>query len=174
MIGLCAVISILGVCALVAWPDIENREFGSSAIGAIVWAVVLFVVFGLTMGVVSMFLKDFVVPIMYLRRIRVLEAWKVFGGSLLSDNAPTFLLYILVRFAIDVVVAFLALGITCFTCCLAAIPFVGSVILLPLTVFVQAYPLYFIEQFGPDWRVFPLEKSPPSTGPSTPFSGATG
>jgi hypothetical protein len=30
----------------------------------------------------------------------------------------------------------------------------GSVILLPLLVFSQAYPLRFLEQFGPSWRLF--------------------
>ena len=38
---------------------------------------------------------------------------------------------------------------------MVAIPYVGTVILLPLFVFAEAYPLYFIEQFGPEWQVFP-------------------
>jgi hypothetical protein len=49
---------------------------------------------------------------------------------------------------------------TCLTCCLAAIPYLGSVILLPLLVFDRAYPLYFLEQFGPEWRFFGPASSP--------------
>jgi len=47
----------------------------------------------------------------------------------------------------------------CLTLCLAALPYLGSVILLPLTVFLRSYSLYFIEQFGSEWRVFSRDHS---------------
>jgi len=50
----------------------------------------------------------------------------------------------------------------CLTCCLAAISYVGTVILLPLLVFVRCYSLYFIEQFGPHWLIFLPDKEPPA------------
>jgi hypothetical protein len=43
----------------------------------------------------------------------------------------------------------------CMTCCLVAIPYIGSVILLPITVFFAAYVLEYIQQFGPEWQFFP-------------------
>jgi hypothetical protein len=65
------------------------------------------------------------------------------------------------KIVLGMVVGFFAVALTCLTCCIVAIPYVGSVILLPLTVFMQAYPLYFIEQFGPTWNVFSPAKPPP-------------
>jgi hypothetical protein len=65
----------------------------------------------------------------------------------------------LLKILIGICVAALAMAAFCLTCCIAAIPYVGSVILLPLSVFLQAYPLYFLQQFGPDWQVIPV--SPP-------------
>jgi hypothetical protein len=32
---------------------------------------------------------------------------------------------------------------------------VGTVILLPLFVFIRSYPLCFLAQFGPDYRLLP-------------------
>ena len=66
--------------------------------------------------------------------------------------------------------------LTCVTCCLAAIPYVGTVILLPLFVFRQAYLLLFVRQFGPEYDVWaglapavpvapPVQAMPPPTQP---------
>jgi hypothetical protein len=154
LVGLVAVAAILAVGVLIAWPDFQQREFGPLAVLAIVWAVVSFMGFALVMGVIGVLLKDFVVPIMYLRRIPVLGAWRIFSDTLLRGHSVAFVVYLLVKFLLSVAVGFLALGITCATCCVAIIPYVGSVILLPLTVFLQAYPLCFLEQFGPEWAFF--------------------
>src|SRR3982751_2987078 len=43
---------------------------------------------------------------------------------------------------------------TCLTCCLAALPYVGTVILLPVFVCLRAFGLLFIRQFGPDYDVW--------------------
>lgn len=41
-------------------------------------------------------------------------------------------------------------------------------ILLPLLVFLRAYPLYFLEQFGPDWQIIPEESVVAVTGKESP------
>ena len=43
---------------------------------------------------------------------------------------------------------------TCLTCCLVSLPYIGTVILLPILVFLRCYTLYFLEQFGEPWRIF--------------------
>jgi hypothetical protein len=42
------------------------------------------------------------------------------------------------------------------------LPYLGTVILLPLYVFNRAYVLAFIEQFGPSWQLFRRENAEPS------------
>jgi len=170
IIALLVVVVILGLCAIIALPDIQSRQFGGFGVGAIVMGIVSFLAFGLTMAVISVFLTDFVVPIMYLRRITVVAAWGEFSSSMLAGNWLPFVLYFLMKILIGFVVGLLAVAATCLTCCIALIPYVGAVILLPLTVFKQAYPLYFIEQFGPSWRVFPPDKPPPVADTTTPFA----
>ena len=68
--------------------------------------------------------------------------------------------------------AMIACLATCITCCITAIPYVGTVILLPLYVTLAAYPLLFIRQFGPDydvWATLPgaVSSEPPVQPPPT-------
>ena len=46
-----------------------------------------------------------------------------------------------------------------FTCCcgflLVALPYIGSVVTLPIFYTFRAYSLEFFEQFGPDYKIFP-------------------
>ena len=43
---------------------------------------------------------------------------------------------------------------TCVTCCIAALPYIGAVILLPVYVFRRSYSIGFLSQFGPDYARF--------------------
>jgi hypothetical protein len=48
---------------------------------------------------------------------------------------------------------------TLFTCCLAGLPYVSSVVFLPIFVFRRAYSLYVLQGLGK--RVFPDVTPPP-------------
>jgi hypothetical protein len=72
-----------------------------------------------------------------------------------AGRIGTFIVYVLFKFILAMVVAMMGLVLVLCTCCIAMIPYVGTVILLPLSVFLRAYTLCFIEQFGPEWRFFP-------------------
>lgn len=156
--------TIVGLGIAVAWPDIQARQFDRSAILALIGAVPFALLLGLTMAVVNAFLYEFVVPIMYLRRLRVMSAWGVFRRELLAEHKLLFAGYLLFRVVIHFVVGLLSLAGTCLSCCLAALPYIGTVILLPLYVFSRTYPLEFLAQFGPDWDVFAFKKP---SGPIT-------
>ena len=61
-------------------------------------------------------------------------------------------------------IVFMAIIVTCcIAACFLALPFVGTVLLLPILVFKRAYALYFLAQFGPQYDVFP-----PPPAPSAP------
>jgi hypothetical protein len=139
---------------LIALPDLRDLEFTWSSGIALLICAPLFILWALAATVINMFLFDFVVPIMYLRRIPALLAWSVFRRELLAGRGGTFALYVLFKIVIAIAVGFLALGVLCCTCCIAALPYLGTVIMLPLWVFLRAYTLYFLEQFGPEWRFF--------------------
>jgi hypothetical protein len=51
----------------------------------------------------------------------------------------------------------------CVTCCLAGLPYLGTVFFLPLFVFARSYSLYFLRQFGPQYNLI-AELPPPTVG----------
>ena len=101
---------------------------------------------------ISKFTIDFVVPIMFLRTTSCLDAWRQFA-ALLATNKVSLVLYILFQFVISIAIAaIVAAGVfmtCCCACCFLAIPYIGTVLILPLLIFKRAYSLYYLRQFGP-------------------------
>jgi hypothetical protein len=75
-----------------------------------------------------------------------------------------FILYVLVKIVIAVVLALIGLIACCLTCCIVLLPYIGTVVLLPIHVFRQAYPLYFLGQFGPRYVRFAALGTEPDPG----------
>lgn len=115
--------------------------------------VVLVIAFWL----VKRFTTDFVMPIMFLRTGSCTTAWREFL-TLLSAKKGCFALYALFRIVIAIAIGVIILAAVLTTCCCAAcilaIPYIGTVALLPILVFVRAYSLYYFRQFGPQFDVF--------------------
>ena len=91
---------------------------------------------------------------------------------MLARRAGLFTLYILFQIVMGMAIAVIVLGAVLITCCMAgclmAIPYLGTVLLLPVLIFKQSYPLYFLRHFGPDYDVFQsASPAPPATGLST-------
>jgi len=107
--------------------------------------------------VIGKFTNDFVTPIMYLHTNSAVAAWKILL-DLLSANGARFVLYLLIQIAITIVVATLIVMSACCSCgcaaCLFSIPYVGTVILLPIHVFLRSYSLYYLAQYGRQFDVF--------------------
>jgi hypothetical protein len=112
----------------------------------------------LLVGFFDLLLIDFVVPIMYLRRANVLAAWRTFL-PLFGENIFSFLGYAFFILGLKILVGIGLLLVCCFTCCigllLMIIPYVGSVVLLPVTYTFRGLGVEFLEQFGPEFAVFP-------------------
>jgi hypothetical protein len=121
-------------------------------------------------------LASFMGPIMYVRRCR---AFKAFGAAagLISEHPGEALLYWLFLIVLALATAIVACLVTCATCCITAIPYIGTVILLPVFVLLRSFSLLFIRQFGPDYDVWagfmPPEFLPILLSlPSTPATSA--
>ena len=149
---------IFAVPVLVGMVDLHPSLWAPRTIAVSLYCGISLLVWLVGIGVVSMLLTDFVVPIMILHRIPVLQAWKHAIQHLLIDHAGSIALYFLVRLMLNTATAVFAIIITLLTCCLSLVPYVGSVILLPLTIFRVTYPLAFLEQLGPEWQIFPPER----------------
>ncbi len=111
----------------------------------------------LVAGFISICIDDFIVPIMGKRRFVVMPALREFW-SLFRMHPGDFLLYALLVFFLKVGVVIL-IAVACFaTCCvgflLLGIPYVSSVVLLPVSYTFRAFSLEFLRQFGKNYDLF--------------------
>lgn len=160
-----AVVFLIGGAGLaIAWPDIQAERFGAMAVAGIAVGVLLFFSFVVIVAVIGALLEDFVVPVMYLRGVRTLAAWGILWREILPGRFWKIVLFYLMKFVLGIGIAVVAILATCFTCCLAIVPYLGTVILLPIFVFMRSYSVYFLQQFGPGWQFFPAMEGPPPAG----------
>ncbi|GLH71662.1 hypothetical protein GETHLI_01640 [Geothrix limicola] len=153
LVGLALFLVCGGLGVLIALPDIHARTFGSSALTALVGAGGLLVLGSLALGVLSLLLRDFVVPIMYRRGLDTSAAWAVLREELLPGHTWHFVGFYLMTLLLWIPASLLILVACCLTCCVALLPYLSSVVCLPLFVFFRCYSLGFLEQFGDDWRI---------------------
>jgi len=136
------------------------------AIPGLVVAGLGFFVLGIAFWLVKRFTMDFVLPIMSLRTTSCTTAWREFL-KLLSANKARFALYALFRIVIGIAIGVIILAVVLATCCCAAcilaIPYIGTVALLPVLVFERSYSLCYFRQFGPQFDVFSPEIETVST-----------
>ena len=95
----------------------------------------------------------FMVPLMYRQRCLARVA---FGKVIsLAWNYPgDLLLYVLFSIGLAVATGVLMVALMCATCCLVVIPYVGTVMTLPVLVVYHAFLLFYLRQFGSDYDVW--------------------
>jgi len=98
-------------------------------------------------------IANFIKPVMYRRRCRAYEAFRTVT-RLIAANPGEILLYCLFLIVLALATAIVACLVTCATCCIAAIPYIGTVILLPVFVLLRSFSLLFLRQFGPEYDVW--------------------
>lgn len=164
LVGGFALVAVLAGVAAHAEGQLTPLAIVGIAGGAMFAAAIMILV-----GVAGKFTKDFVVPIMYLRTIGVLDAWTALL-DVISSNKARFFLYLLFQIAIGLAIGSMlavAACATCFcACCLFAIPYVGTVLLLPVHVFTRSYSLYYLAQYGPEFNAIVPE---PQTTPGPAY-----
>lgn len=152
---------------------VANSDYKMLAIASLVGWALLMAPIALVIGFVLLFLFQFVVPIMAAQNLGVMAGWRQFF-SLFGRNPGAFLVYgllfIVIRIAEFFAIATLGLSTCCVGFVLLAIPYVGSVILLPAEVFLRGLGPDFLAQFGPEWSVFPAApaSAPPAAPPPAP------
>ncbi|HET9856627.1 MAG TPA: hypothetical protein VFP99_02230, partial [Chthoniobacterales bacterium] len=126
------------------------------------WAFIL-VLLILTWSLIS----HFMVAVMYRRRCRAGEAfWAAL--SLIANYPGEITFYCLFWIVLGIASAITACATILATCCIALIPYIGTVILLPLFVCLRAFGLRFIRQFGAEYDVWAGMPETLPTPPSMP------
>lgn len=146
--------------------------FGAVTVTVLVALAAVMVAFVLATAYVDFFLTSFVVPIMHRERLLTTEAWRVFL-PVLRRHWPHFLLVGLFVVALFVGLWFAFLLACILTCCvlwlLMIIPFIGTVVLLPVWVTYRAFTVEFLAQFSPRFDFFPTAAPVPAApAPAVP------
>jgi hypothetical protein len=168
-LGLIAVVPILLLSGLIGMTVFRMVARDEASVGGVLGAIALglaLAAVGIVFGVIAKFTTDFAVPIMFLRGCKCMEGWKELIG-LLSANVGRFILYLLFQIVLAMAVGAIVLIVVIATCCLAgcllAIPYLGTVVLLPILIFDRSYSLYYLAQYGREFNVFPA-LAPPAPG----------
>ena len=154
IIGMLCVALTIGLPAYLAYPDFQADTWGDGATNALVALVCLGIPFAIVGTAIAFFLSGFVVPTMYLRRVSVMEGWRLAWGHLCKGHLGSAFLLFLLLVLLGIGVGIIAIAVTCATCCLAGLPYISSVVFLPVTVFFTCVFLVYIEQFGNEWKFF--------------------
>jgi len=150
-------VPVLVWAGLVGFRMVERETVSGGDIAALVIAGLGIVLLGCIFAIVGKFTRDFVVPIQYLRGGGTVAAWRELL-RLIGGYTGEFILYVLFSILLAICIAVLTMAVVlatcCIACCLLAIPFLGTVLLLPVLIFQRAYSAYYLAQFGTDYDVF--------------------
>lgn len=138
--------------------QIYKYGFHAGVLMTIVRMALLVMPVAIIIAYISLFLNDFVVPIMYINKVTASQAWRLFLPLFLK-HWFSFILYGLLVLMLYVFFIVCVVLVGFFTCCLGfillAIPYIGSVVILPISYTFRTFSLEFLEQFGPSYTIFP-------------------
>jgi hypothetical protein len=164
MIILSAILVLMIVAVLRLFSDHEG-PFVALVLGLIVLGCV-WLAFALFFALVS----NFMVPVMYRRRCSAREALADVS-KLMVQNPRPFVLFVLFGIALALAVGIAGAMVSCLTCCVGGLPYISTVLLLPAIVWVTAFRLLFLRQFGDQYDVW-ANQSETSTVPPFPAKPA--
>ncbi len=110
-------------------------------------------------ALVALAVDSFVVPVMARQGLTAVAAWRVLLPWF-EAYLGHFVLYALFLLALAFGLGLVVVAFGFLTCCigfvLLALPYVGTVILLPVWVAYRAFSLEFLAQFDPTFQLFPV------------------
>lgn len=156
------IISIFIIFMVGAEALYGNNQHARIPVVFIIEMGLLFFIVIIVIGYISMFLKNFVVPLMYKHNITTTQAWRRYL-MLFKQHPFHFLLFGLLVFVMTILVVIGLIFAGLLTCCIGfiflVIPYIGTVVSLPVWYTFRAFGLEYLAQFGPDYDVFPPAKN---------------
>jgi hypothetical protein len=119
---------------------------------------------------VHFFLIHYVVPLMYKHGENATAAWRRFLRQFSDEPWPFVLVglfYLAIMLLVGVVIAAFGLATCCVGFILLGLPYLGAVVLLPVTTTLRLFDLNWLAQFGADFdaretNALPVEAPPPA------------
>jgi hypothetical protein len=162
--GLCFFV-LLATAGVGAWFLFFGKEGGGKPVALIVFLVVMVLVL-FVLSLVFALISNFMVPLMYRLRCSAGEAFRDVTKLILANPGP-FTLYVLFMIVLTIALAIIGTTVACMTCCIGALPYISTVLLLPAIVWLAAFKLLFLRQFGDQYDVWATVTPPePAVAPA--------
>ena len=163
LIGMAATLPLVVLAVVMGVGMFARAGLWICGILGLIGVVLVMVAVGIVFFLIAKLTTDFVAPIMFLRGGRCLNAWRELFG-LISANVGHFVLYLLFQIVLGIAISAIVLAAIlvtcCCACCLMAIPYIGTVLLLPVLMFKRAYSAHYLAQFGREYDVFAVPAAP--------------
>ena len=145
----------IGLLVYIAMPDIQSEVWSDASWNALIVGIGLIVPFFIVFGIAyPFFLRVFLIPTMYLKRVQAMEGVHIAWEHLCRGHIGSAVLLLLMLIVLGMGAGIAVIVVTCSTCCVAALPYISSVVFLPVTVYFACYVLEYIQQFGSEWQFF--------------------
>jgi hypothetical protein len=138
----------LPILGLIFWAKAKADAMHQSIwSGFTVTIIILLVLMGMLLillliiwAIISWLTGEFTVPIMYLLKIKILDAWRVLW-SLIKNNKTDFFIYMLIRMVLGLAAGMLTLLPCCGLACFAIAP---TLLIVGLVALALKYPLVWL------------------------------
>jgi hypothetical protein len=157
-IGVAILFVLPGVILLI--PSFQSHHWPTGATLVILILLVLaYVAFTVAYLIAFFLFREWSIPLMFRNGLTVrealLETWRL---VMLKPGSTA--LFVLLRLALWIALAILSVVACCFTCCVALLPYLGTVVLLPALIYVRCFSLDCLAQFGPAYDVWTVDVPP--------------
>ncbi|PWB74835.1 MAG: hypothetical protein C3F15_07285 [Holophagae bacterium] len=168
VIVLALVLAVLAAVVLPAAAATLGETLRGLSIAAILLGALALAVVAVVALFIVVLLEGFVIPIMHRFDLSATAAWRTLLPWF-KRFPGWFIAYVVVICLAAIALQMMVLILCLFTCCIVLIPYVGTVILLPVWVLYRAYSVEFLAQFHPDFDLFEAAAVvPPPVEPNEP------
>lgn len=168
VIGAVYIMAVAGSAVHILGPTLNAVNIG--ALGPLVLLAPVLIVIPLGLLICGVLTNDFVIPIMHKHTLTCTAAWSRLWPLITAHTLNIFgylLFKAVIAVALVTILFFLGM-ITCgCACCLASLPYLGTVLLLPVPTFKRSLSLHYLRQFGPDFDLFVSEPNPDEDQPES-------
>ena len=146
---------ICGVVAILAAIAVQSHAaWNGVGIALMIGALLVVVPLMILAAVAWVVQEQIVVPLMWLRRIPCLSAWTA-GFHLIRTRPMLFFQFLAARLILGILTGIVVVALVLLTCCigglLLALPYLGAVMFLPVTVFFRFLSVGYLAHFGSDY-----------------------
>ena len=160
VISLAILLPIIVGAVVMCIPLFQQHRWpvGGEITGFVVLGIA-YLVLALAINFIMFVFREFGIPLMFRNGLQARPAFSA-SMNLLRQHPGSIVVFVLLRIAIFLGVAILSIIICCATCCIGALPYVGTVFLLPVLVYVRCFTLDCLAQFGPEYDVWTVDVPP--------------